>query len=119
MMQRKRPYFLAFLMPKHGLVKRALCQTNVISFCASGAGYLVVGGGEWTLGYREGAYVKMNKAADSISHDLKWQSTPVLLPGKSHGQRSLVNYSPWGHKELETTEQLTISHFYFSVFSIE
>ena len=29
----------------------------------------------------------------------KWQSTPVLLPGKSHGQRSLVGYSPWGRKE--------------------
>ena len=34
----------------------------------------------------------------------KWQSTPVFLPGKSHGQRSLVGYSPWGHKELDTTE---------------
>ena len=34
----------------------------------------------------------------------KWQSTPVLLPGKSHGQRSLVGYSPWGHKESDTTE---------------
>ena len=34
----------------------------------------------------------------------KWQSTPVLLPGKSHGQRSLVGYNPWGHKELDTTE---------------
>ena len=33
----------------------------------------------------------------------KWQSTPVLLPGKSHGQRSLVGYSPWGHKESDTT----------------
>ena len=28
----------------------------------------------------------------------KWQSTPVFLPGESHGQRSLVDYSPWGHK---------------------
>ena len=28
----------------------------------------------------------------------KWQHTPVFLPGKSHGQRSLVVYSPWGHK---------------------
>ena len=28
----------------------------------------------------------------------KWQSTAVFLPGKSHGQRSLVGYSPWGHK---------------------
>ena len=30
-----------------------------------------------------------------------------FLPGKSHGQRSLVGYSPWGHKELDTTEQLS------------
>ena len=36
----------------------------------------------------------------------RWQSTPVLLPGKSHGQRSLVGYSPWGHKELDMTERL-------------
>ena len=34
----------------------------------------------------------------------KWQPTPVFLPEKSHGQRSLVGYSPWGHKELDTTE---------------
>ena len=32
------------------------------------------------------------------------------LPGKSHGQRSLVGYSPGGHKELDSTEQLTLSH---------
>ena len=36
----------------------------------------------------------------------KWQSTLVLLPGKSHGQRSLVGYSPWVRKELDTTERL-------------
>ena len=40
----------------------------------------------------------------------KWQPTPVFLPGKSHGQRSLVDYSPWGHKESDTTEWL---HFLF------
>ena len=34
----------------------------------------------------------------------KWQPTPVLLPGKSHGQRSSVGYSPWGPKESETTQ---------------
>ena len=33
-----------------------------------------------------------------------WQPTPVFLPGESHGQRSLVGYSPWDHKELDTTE---------------
>ena len=36
----------------------------------------------------------------------KWQPTPVFSPGESHGQRSLVGYSPWGHKELDRTEQL-------------
>jgi len=40
----------------------------------------------------------------------KWQPTPVFLPGKSHGWRNLVGYSPWGHKESDTTEQL---HFHF------
>ena len=39
----------------------------------------------------------------------KWQPTPVFLPGESHGQRSLVGYSPWGCKELEMTERLTLS----------
>ena len=36
----------------------------------------------------------------------KWQPTPVLLPGKSHGWRSVVGYSPWGCKKLDTTERL-------------
>ena len=40
----------------------------------------------------------------------KWQPTPVLLPRKFHGQRSLVGYSPWGRKELDITEWL---HFGF------
>ena len=35
----------------------------------------------------------------------KWQPTPVFLPGKSHGQRSLVGYSSWGCKELDPTER--------------
>ena len=33
----------------------------------------------------------------------KWQPTPVFLPEKSHGQRSLVGYSSWGHKEPDMT----------------
>ena len=33
----------------------------------------------------------------------KWQPIPVFLPGKSHGERSLVGYSPQGHKESNTT----------------
>ena len=43
----------------------------------------------------------------------KWQSTPVLLPGKSHEQRSLVGYSPWGRKESDTTERFSL-HFLHS-----
>ena len=37
----------------------------------------------------------------------KWQPTPVFLPGKFHGQRSLMGCSPWGCKELDTIEQLS------------
>ena len=40
----------------------------------------------------------------------QWQPTPVLLPGKFHGRRSLVGYNPWGREESDTTQQL---HFYF------
>ena len=40
----------------------------------------------------------------------KWQPTPVVLPGQSHGQRSMVGYSLWGRKESDTTERL---HFHF------
>ena len=38
----------------------------------------------------------------------KWQTTPVSLPGKFHGQRRLVGISPRGHKESDTTEQLIL-----------
>ena len=44
----------------------------------------------------------------------KWQPTPVLLPGKFHGWRSLVGYSPWGCKESDTTERLHFLSFYSS-----
>ena len=40
----------------------------------------------------------------------EWKPTPVFWPGKSHGQRSLVGYSPWSHKELDMTEWLIHTH---------
>ena len=45
----------------------------------------------------------------------QWHPTPVLLPGKSHGWRSLVGCGPWSHKESDTTERL---HFHFSLSCI-
>ena len=46
----------------------------------------------------------------SIRRSRQWHPTAVLLPGKSHGWRSLVGCSPWGHGESDTTEWL---HFHF------
>ena len=50
-------------------------------------------------------------AAEYIKKRRQWHPTPVLLPGKSHGQRSPVGCSPWGRSESDRTEQL---HFQFS-----
>ena len=41
----------------------------------------------------------------------KWQPTPILLPGKAHGPRSLVGDNPWGRKESDRTEPLRFTHF--------
>ena len=43
----------------------------------------------------------------------KRQSTPALLPGKSHRQRSLIGYSPWGHKESDTTNYTKCNNTFF------
>jgi len=54
----------------------------------------------------------------------KWQPTPVFLPGKSHGQKSLVGYSPWGHKVSDTAEHThtrahTHTHTHTHTHSVE
>ena len=41
-----------------------------------------------------------------------WQPTPIFLPGEFHGQRSLAGYIPWGCKESNTTEGLSLTHMY-------
>ena len=51
----------------------------------------------------------------------EWLSTPVFLPGKSHGQRSLTGYSPWSHKELDMTEPTHVfahTHTRYRYFSV-
>ena len=60
--------------------------------------------------------IQISKAtAYETSRRRQWHPTPVLLPGKSHGQRSLVGCSPWGHIESDTTERLP---FIFSLSCI-
>ena len=49
---------------------------------------------------------RFNPWVGKIPWSRKWQPTPVFLPGRFHGQRSLVGYSPWGCKGLDVTEQL-------------
>ena len=53
---------------------------------------------------------RFNPWVSKISWRLEWLPTPVFLPGESHGQRSLVGCSPWGHKESDMTEWLTHTH---------
>ena len=56
---------------------------------------------------------RLNRLLDKLESSLccrrrNWQPTPVLLSGESHGQRSLVGYCSWGHKESDMTERLYI-----------
>ena len=68
-----------------------------------------------------GTYTRVTSVTFSLSYiqintrQRQWHPIPVLLPGKSHGQRSLVGCSPWGPQESDTTERL---HFHFSLSCI-
>ena len=59
-----------------------------------------------------GLFLLTTMIFESYQWRRQWHPTLVLLPGKSHGQRSLVGCSPWGHKESDMTEQLP---FHFSL----
>ena len=65
--------------------------------------------------YSSSMYFRILWLSYFFSCSYQWHPTPVLLPGKSHGQRSLVGCSPWGHWESDTTERL---HFHFSLSCI-
>ena len=58
---------------------------------------------------------KQVQSLEKIPLRRKWQPTPVFLPWNSHEQRSLVSYSPWGHKESDMTEWLS-THAYILGF---
>ena len=68
--------------------------------------------------YLLNTYYMLGTALDTMywaGQRRQWHPTPVLLPGKSHGRRSLVGCSPWGREELGMTERL---HFHFSLSRI-
>ena len=60
--------------------------------------------GKESLAMQETEEMQFDPWVRKISWRRAWQPTPVFLSGKSHGQRSLVGYSPWGHKESDMTE---------------
>ena len=73
--------------------------------------YIILNILEFTCGdfYLEATFLCFSTTRDFThvvtSWSRKWQLTLIFLPGKFHGQRSLADYSPWGHKESDTTEQ--------------
>ena len=106
---------------------------NCEIFCSSSVKNAI---GNLGLSYIKGAYNSYIKRASLVAQIVKshlqcrrprfgpwvgkipcrreWQPTPVFLPGESHGQRSLVGYSPLGCKESDTTEPLSLSSFFLS-----
>ena len=62
----------------------------------------------WLRQWRICGRLGLSPWLEKIPWKREWPPTPVFLPGEPHGQRSLVGYSPWGHKKSDTTEQLTV-----------
>ena len=79
----------------------------------------------WCSG-KESAYqrrrcrrLRFNLWVGKVPWRRKWQATPVFLPGKCHGQRSMVDYSPWSHKESVKTEHthvITLMEEYMKIY---
>ena len=63
--------------------------------------------------------IQLDPWVQKITWRRKWQPAPVFLPGKSHGQRKLVGYSPWGLEESETIRRLNHLHNLGSVHITE
>ena len=63
-----------------------------------------------SLGLEDPLAETMATHSNILSWRMEWQPIPVFLPGKSHGQRNLAGYSPWGRKGLDTTERLSLAH---------
>ena len=99
------------VMPSNHLILCCPFSSCPQSFPASGSfpkSQLFTSGGQSTEASALASVIPMTRRR-------QWHPTPVLLPGKSHGWRSLVGCNPWGREELDTTEQL---HFRLSLSCI-
>ena len=67
-------------------------------------------GKESTCQYRRHKKRRFDPWVGKIPWRRKWPPTPVFMPRKSHGQKSLVGYSLWDRKQLDTTEHITTFH---------
>ena len=83
---------------------------NGILFNDKKSKVLITSGKEPTCQYRRCKRRGFNPRIGKIPWRGAWQPTPVFLPEKSHGQRSLVGYSPWDRKELDTTKHAHTHH---------
>ena len=78
-------------------------------------GEVIFLGGNFGVSHDRSGKRALNWRNSNRSQRRRWHPTPVLLPGKSHGRRSLVGCSPWGRKKSDMTERL---HFHFSLSCI-
>ena len=116
MVSQKDTLKLEFPVPMYVILfgKRFFADVTKLRGAHSELGWALVHCGlpRWCSG-KESASQCRRCRFDFLVGNIPWrrkeQPTPVFLPGKSHGQRNQVGYSPWGHKESDTTEHAHIS----------
>ena len=91
----------AFILPR---------MSKLSSYCSPTAKFFPPAGGipcQWLRIHLQSGRLRFDPWVRKLPRRRKWQSTLVFLPGKSHRQRSLAGYSPWGHKESDMTKRLS------------
>ena len=103
-------------LPKHTHLPKIICHflpSPLSCFSVILDVWPVLPGSRWLRGKESASQCKTLKSwrfnpwAGKDFWRKKWQPTPLFLPREPHGQRSLVGYSPWGHKESNTAERLS------------
>ena len=108
------------------MILRIFELRNSVSFCGKAEKFIEVKKEKKSQVYKAPGFPSGSDSKESACHagDLRWvawQPTQVLLPEEFHGQRSLVGYSSWGHKELDRTDQLkskSLQRFYSTYWNV-